>query len=60
MSDVNDSSETAGDDLDFIEDADDELTTAMRPLFPGDTNTTQSQWEELFPTGSVDGGSDIS
>jgi hypothetical protein len=51
-------SETDGCELDFTEDPDDELTTAMRPLFPGDTSTTKGQWEELFPTGPSDGGSD--
>lgn len=51
MSDINDGSETDGCEEDFAENADDELTSTMRPLFPGDTGTTKEQWEELFPNG---------
>lgn len=51
MSD-NDGPETEHDDNISGEEADDEETAEMRPLFPGDTGTTKEQWEELFPNDS--------
>jgi len=42
--------ETDGCELDFTEDADDEETAALRPLFPegADSPTTEEQWREVF------------
>lgn len=37
-----------GCDLDFTEDADDEMTAALRPLFPDGDPSKEAEWRELF------------
>jgi len=49
MSDTDDYSKTDGCELDFTEEADDDETASLRPLFPDGNPNTEQAWRDLFP-----------
>ena len=61
MPDESDAPDTDGCELDFTEDADDDETASLRPLFPDGDSSKEEEWRELFPEGPTgepaDGGS---
>jgi len=46
--------ETDACDLDFTEDADDEETASLRPLFPEGNPNTEQAWRDLFSNDESD------
>lgn len=47
---MDDGPESDGCELDFVPDADDELTQALRPLFPD--GVPHDEWHAVWPTGA--------